>query len=258
MPFFKIATWNVNSLRVRRSHVMNWVESNQPDLLALQETKLSDDDFPQDFLHEFHYQVIASGEKSYNGVAFLSREKLDDILVDIPGVLDPQRRVLGGTYQDIRVINLYVPNGQNVLSTKYEYKLNWLKNINLFLKAELLKYPKMIVLGDFNIAPAEIDVYNPKRWQGKVLFSLPERQAFQEIIDLGFQDCFRTLNPNQVEFSWWDYRLLAFQRNWGLRIDHILVSEFLSSYCKTCFVDKVTRTWERPSDHVPVIAKFAL
>lgn len=258
MATFKIATWNVNSLRARLPHVLTWLKQANPDVLALQETKLPDTDFPLDAIEEVGYSVISSGQKSYNGVAILSRDKVEDVIVDLPGVEDPQRRILGVMLDGIRVINLYVPNGEHVLSQKYEYKLTWLKNLDQFLKKELKKHPKIILLGDFNIAPQEIDVHHPKRWQDQVLFSTPERQAFSDLLQVGFQDCFRQLAPAKQEFSWWDYRLNAFQRNMGLRIDHILASTPLAPQCRQCYVDKTPRGWERPSDHAPVVAEFHL
>lgn len=258
MTTFKIATWNVNSLRARLSHVLTWLSTVKPDVLALQETKVSDDDMPNDDIVDLGYTIISSGQRSYNGVAIVSRDKSDDVIVDMPGAADPQRRVLGVTVGDMRVLNLYVPNGENVFSKKYDYKLTWLKNLDSFLKEELRKHSKMIVLGDFNIAPEEIDVYNPKRWQGHVLFSELERKAFREMLQLGFDDCFRLFNPDEKVFSWWDYRFNAFKRGMGLRIDHILVSQALSKNCVKCYVDKAPRGWERPSDHAPVVAEFRI
>lgn len=256
MTVFKIATWNVNSLRVRLQHVLTWINDVKPDVLALQETKLPDTDFPMDAIHSADYVAIFSGQKAYNGVAILSRKKIRDIITDIPGLEDAQRRVLGITVGDTRILNLYVPNGQSIFSEKYQYKLNWLQKLDLFLRDELKKYPKMLVLGDFNIAPEEIDVHDPKTWEGQVLFSDPERQAFRDMLQIGFHDVYRKLIPEEKNFSWWDYRLNAFKRNRGLRIDHILASTALSSVCLRCYIDKTPRQWERPSDHAPVIAEF--
>lgn len=256
MTTFKIATWNVNSLRVRLPHVLTWLKDVKPDVLALQETKMPDEDFPFEALEEAGYHAVSSGQKTYNGMAILSRVKAGDIVTDLPGLADPQRRVLGAAFGDIRVLDLYVPNGESVTSDKYNYKLNWLTQLDIFLRDELKKYPKMIVLGDFNIAPEEIDVHNPALWDGQVLFSGPERKAFYSILDTGLNDCYRCLNPAEKNYTWWDYRMNAYKRNMGLRIDHILASQTLQSACIKCFIDKAPRSWERPSDHAPVIAEF--
>jgi exodeoxyribonuclease-3 len=258
MSHFKIATWNVNSLRVRLPHVLTWLDQHKPDVLALQETKLPDADFPVEAILQAGYEMVFSGQKTYNGVAILSRNKSSDIITDLLELEDPQRRVLAAVVDDIRILNLYIPNGQSVGSEKYEYKLNWLNKLDLFLKEELKKHPKIIVLGDFNIAPQAIDVHDPKRWEGKVLFSEPERKAFQDMLQVGFIDCFRQLNPEEKIFSWWDYRTYGFSQNLGLRIDHILASDALISQCKKCYIDTELRKEERPSDHAPVVAEFEL
>jgi len=258
MSKFNIATWNVNSLRVRLPHVLAWLERVQPDVLALQETKLPDADFPIDAIKNAGYEVVFSGQRTYNGVAILSRSKATDILTDLPELGDPQRRVLAAVIDDIRILDIYIPNGESVGSDKYQYKLNWLEKLDLFLKHELQKHPKLIVLGDFNIAPEDIDVHDPKLWEGKVLFSEPERNAFQAMLKVGFHDCFRKLNHQEKSFSWWDYRMNAFKRNMGMRIDHILASDALISKCHTCYIDKTPRAEERPSDHAPVVAEFTL
>lgn len=255
---FLIATWNVNSLRVRLPHVLEWLANIKPDVLALQETKLPDADFPVDAIKQAGYEVVFSGQKTYNGMAIISKKPSSDIITDLPELDDPQRRVLGVTIDDIRILNLYVPNGESITSEKYKYKLNWLQKLDLFLKKELVRHPKMIILGDFNIAPQEMDVHDPKAWEGQVLFSQPERAAFADILKLGFIDCFRSLSPEEKAFSWWDYRLNAFKRNMGLRIDHILSSLSMASHCNRCIIDKLPRTLERPSDHTPVIAEFTL
>lgn len=258
MPNFKIATWNVNSLRVRMPHIVKWLQEVKPDVLALQETKLCDADFPISDIESLGYNVAFSGQKTYNGVAIISRDKIENTIVTLPGSEDVQRRVLGVTTGGIRVLNLYVPNGEHVTSEKYNYKLSWLQHLHSFLSTEIKNHSKMIILGDFNIAPEEIDVHNPAQWIGQVLFSEPERQAFRTILKAGFQDCFRKLAPQDKQFSWWDYRLNAFKRNIGLRIDHILASEQLANSCINCSIDKGPRAWERPSDHTPVIAEFQL
>jgi exodeoxyribonuclease-3 len=258
MPTFKIATWNVNSLRVRLPHVLNWLREHQPDVLALQELKMSTEDFPMAEIESMGYHAIVSGQRTYNGVAVLSKKLSGNIVTDIPELEDHQRRVLCVTVDDVRILNLYVPNGQSVGSEKYLYKLNWLKHLDIYLKHEIKSYPKMIVLGDFNIAPEEIDVYDPKRWEDSVLFSDKERKAFQDMLQVGFVDCFRMLSPQEKSYSWWDYRLNAFKRNMGLRIDHILATPPLSTSCEKCYIDKTPRNLERPSDHAPVVAEFSV
>ncbi len=257
MSKFKIATWNVNSLRVRLAHVLEWLDEHQPDVLALQEIKLMEDQFPAEEFVKRGYSFVASGQKAYNGVAIISKNKIEDVVFDLPGPSDPQRRVLAVTVKDMRIINLYVPNGEHVTSEKYTYKLNWLNNLKTFLQTEIVQHPKAIMLGDFNIAPEELDVHNPKRWLGKVLFSDPERQALRDILQIGFHDCFRLLSPLERDFSWWDYRLQAFEKNMGCRIDHIFASSPLSTFCSHCFIDKKPRALLRPSDHAPVIAEFS-
>lgn len=252
----KIATWNVNSLNVRLPHVQQWLDEYQPDVLVLQETKLVDEKFPVQEILDAGYQAIFSGQKTYNGVAMLSRQVGDDIVTDFPGFDDPQRRILAATVDDVRIVNLYVPNGSEVGSDKYHYKLEWLQHCKDFIAAQLQHYPKVVVLGDFNIAPANIDVYDPEKWGEAVLCSPPEREALQAILDLGVTDIFRQLNPEEQVFSWWDYRQAAFRRNLGLRIDLILTSAALNSECVSVVVDKAPRKWERPSDHAPVMATF--
>jgi len=252
----KIATWNVNSLRVRLPHVLQWLADKQPDILALQETKLTDPDFPFAELKQAGYECVFSGQPTYNGVAILSRNPGVDVVTAIPELEDPQRRVLGITYGDIRILNVYIPNGESLVSAKYEYKLNWLLHLERYLERELPKYSKFIILGDFNIAPEEMDVHDPQSWAGQVLFSDKERAAFQSMLKLGFNDCFRLHEQAEKSFSWWDYRMNAFKRNRGVRIDHILASTGLAEKCVNCYIDKDPRGWERPSDHTPVVAEF--
>lgn len=254
----KIATWNVNSLRIRLPHLTTWINAENPDVIALQEIKMLNEEFPYAELKALGYEAIASGQKSYNGVAILSRTKIEDPVFDLAGFADPQRRVLGVTIQGLRIFNLYVPNGQMVASEKYQYKLNWLESLHKYLQTELAAESKTILLGDFNIAPEEIDVHDPKRWAGKVLFSEPERAAFKQVLAGGFADCFRTLAESAEDYSWWDYRLQAYNRGWGLRIDHILASNSLIKQCANCYIDQKPRAWERPSDHAPVVAEFRL
>lgn len=255
---YKIATWNVNSLRVRLPRLLTWLDVNKPDVIALQETKISDADFPVEAISNVGYEMVFAGQKSYNGVAIFSKNKSSEIITDLLEYEDPQRRVLAAVIDDIRILNLYIPNGESVGSEKYQYKLNWLSKLDNFLKQELKKHPKTIVLGDFNIAPDEIDVHDPRRWHGKIMFSEPERTAFKDMLQVGLHDCFRELNPSEKVFSWWDYRTYGFSQNLGLRIDHILASEALISKCKKCFIDTELRKEERPSDHSPIVAEFEI
>jgi exodeoxyribonuclease-3 len=254
---FKIATWNVNSLKVRLPHVLDWLLANQPDVLALQETKMLDENFPAEILKVAGYHTAFSGQKTYNGVAILSREAGTEKLTDLPAFTDPQRRILALTVGNIRVLDLYVPNGESIVSDKYQYKLNWLTQLHAFIKEELIRHPQLIVLGDFNIAFEDADVHNPAEWAGNVLFSEPERTALKGLVELGLADCFRLHEQPEQSFSWWDYRMNSFKRNRGLRIDHILASMPLASRCVSCYIDKGPRAQERPSDHAPVVAEFA-
>jgi exodeoxyribonuclease III len=255
-PELKIATWNVNSLRVRLPQVLDWLASNQPDILALQETKLIDNAFPHREFQEIGYHSIYSGQKTYNGVALLSRQEPYDVITDLPTLEDTQRRILGATLGGICLLKLYVPNGGEVGSEKYVYKLDWLARVKDYLQAALTEYPYVVVLGDFNVAPEDRDVHNPEIWHETILCSTPEREALREILDIGFKDCFRLFTQEEASFSWWDYRGGAFRRNWGLRIDLILISEALVPYCRGCFIDKMPRRLPRPSDHAPVVGIF--
>ena len=252
----KIASWNVNSLRVRLPQVLEWLQDNPVDVLALQETKMVNEDFPVEEIKQAGYQVQYSGQKTYNGVAILSRQEGTDVLTDIPGLEDPQRRILAATVEGVRVLNLYVVNGKEVGSDKYEYKLDWLKKVTAFIKKDLKKYSDYVVLGDFNIAPEDADVHDPIAWKEKILCSSKERKALQAIIDLGFVDTFRLFDQEKKTFSWWDYRAAGFRRNLGLRIDLILASSALEGRCEFSVVDKAPRSNERPSDHAPVVAEF--
>lgn len=249
----RLATWNVNSLKVRLPQVLNWLAVNQPDVLCLQETKLQDENFPTTEIMNAGYQSIYAGQKTYNGVALLGKKVGNEVITAIPGLIDPQRRVLAATYGDARVVCIYVPNGESVGSEKYQYKLDWLVALNKWLRDELIKYPKLALLGDFNIAPEERDVHDPELWEGKVLFSYLEREAFKELLKLGLVDSFRLFNQPDKSYTWWDYRMMAFRRNMGMRIDHILLSKEFASTCTTCTIDKEPRKNERPSDHSPVI-----
>ena len=253
----KIATWNVNSLRVRLPQVLQWLDSSQPDILALQETKLTDEAFPVAELLDAGYQCAFAGQKTYNGVALLSRQPLTDIVTDLPGLDDPQRRVLGATISDVRVLNLYVPNGQAVGSDKYAYKLEWLAALADYLADQHRQYRQLVVVGDFNIAPDDRDVHDPEAWAGKILCSEPERGAFSGLLATGLNDAFRLFTAEGSHFSWWDYRAAGFRRNLGLRIDHILITSELTERCTGCVIDTEPRRWERPSDHTPVVAEFS-
>jgi exodeoxyribonuclease-3 len=253
----KIATWNVNSLRVRLPHVLGWLAQEQPDLLAVQETKAVDADFPQAALEDAGYQTVFSGQKTYNGVALISKGVVKEVVTDPPNLEDPQRRIVAATFAEVRVINLYIPNGSEVGTDKYAYKLDWLAKIRAFIADELTRHPRLVVLGDFNIAPEDRDVYDAELWRGKILCSAPEREAFQGLLNLGLTDTFRLFEQEEASFSWWDYRAAGFRRNLGLRIDHILVSAVLRDECSPCRIDKQPRKLERPPDHAPVIAEFA-
>ncbi|MCH7506322.1 MAG: exodeoxyribonuclease III [Proteobacteria bacterium] len=253
---FKIASWNVNSLNVRLPHVLAWMDVAQTDVLALQETKLTDDRFPVQELVDEGYHSVFSGQKTYNGVAILSREEALNPVTDIPGLDDPQRRILAATVGDVRIINLYVVNGSEVGSEKFEYKLLWLDRVTAWLATEIEEFENVIVLGDFNIVPDDRDVHDPEGWREKILCSTPEREALGKILDLGFQDSFRLFEQQERTWSWWDYRMNAFRRKMGLRIDLILASKAMAQRCIASYVDIEPRRQDRPSDHAPVIAEF--
>lgn len=252
----KIASWNVNSLTVRLPQVLDWLASAQPDILALQEIKMLDAKFPMAELAAAGYQAVCSGQKTYNGVAILSRQTALDMQTDLPALQDPQRRILAATIGGVRVLNLYVPNGQSVGSDKYLYKLDWLQKVTHYVQEQLARYPHMVVLGDFNVAPEDRDVHDPALWEGQVLCSVPERDAFRGLLQAGLCDTFRLFHQAQGLFSWWDYRMAGFRRNHGLRIDHVLASPALCKLCSASYIDKTPRAWERPSDHTPVVAEF--
>ncbi len=252
----KIATWNVNSLKVRLPHLLDWLASQTPDVVCLQETKLTDEAFPAAEIEAAGYSVIFSGQKTYNGVAIVSRSPASDVIMGIPGFADEQKRVLAATIDGMRVICLYIPNGQSVDSDKYQYKLAWLNALQDWLKTELAAHPRLAVLGDFNIAPEDRDVHDPVAWAGQVLCSEPERAHFQAMLDQGLRDTFRLFEQAEQSYSWWDYRAAGFRRNLGMRIDHILATPALADICTACVIDKVPRKLERPSDHAPVIAEF--
>ncbi len=253
---FKIASWNVNSLNVRLPHVLAWMDVAQPDVLALQETKLTDDRFPVQELMDEGYHSVFSGQKTYNGVAILSREEAMDPVTDIAGLDDPQRRILAATVGDVRIINLYVVNGSEVGSEKFEYKLLWLDRVTAWLATQIEEFENVIVMGDFNIVPDDRDVHDPEGWREKILCSTPEREALGKILNLGFQDSFRLFEQQERTWSWWDYRMNAFRRKMGLRIDLILASKAMTNRCIASYVDIEPRRQDRPSDHAPAIAEF--
>jgi exodeoxyribonuclease III len=252
----KVASWNVNSLNVRMPHLSTWLATAAPDIVALQETKLEDAKFPLEALTTLGYHSVFSGQKTYNGVALLTREPVRDVVTDIPGLDDPQRRILIGSVGGLRVVNLYVVNGQSVGSEKYAYKLHWLARVRDYLAAELQHFPQMVVMGDFNIAPQDRDVHDPVAWHEQILCSTPERAALAQLQALGLHDSFRLFEAEAGHYSWWDYRQAAFRRNLGLRIDLILVSEALRARCRGASIDRNPRTWERASDHTPVLMEL--
>ena len=251
-----IATWNVNSLRVRLPQLVEWLSANPVDVIAVQETKLSDTDFPRREIEALGFMVAFSGQKTYNGVATLARSAISDVVTDLPDFPDPQRRLLAATVGGVRVINVYVPNGQTVESEKYFYKLAWLGALAKFLESELKSHAQALILGDFNIAPEDRDVHDPRSWAGGVLVSDPERAALARLISLGVSDLYRRFEQPEQSFSWWDYRQGAYRRNHGLRIDLILGTPSMAVRCNACRIDREPRAWERPSDHAPCTASF--
>jgi exodeoxyribonuclease-3 len=260
----KIASWNVNSLNVRLPHLTQWLAEAQPDVVALQETKLEDTKFPAESINALGYRVVFSGQKTYNGVAILARDELRDVVTDIPGLDDPQRRILAATVgapdlppeRSLRIVNLYVVNGQEVGSEKYAYKLAWLARVREFVAAEAQRHPNLVVLGDFNIVPDDRDVYDPVGLKDTILLSAPERDALKALLALGLHDTFRLFNDEAAQYTWWDYRMGAFRRNLGMRIDLILASESLRPRCIGASIDRAPRKWERASDHTPVLLEL--
>lgn len=248
----KLASFNVNSLNVRLDDVLSWLDKSQADCLAVQETKVVDERFPVAPFEDRGYHVVYTGEKTYNGVALISRTPIIDPLFGISGFNDPQRRIIAGTVEGVRILNLYVPNGAAVGTDKYVYKLDWLKQVTFFIAEELVRYPELVVVGDFNIAPTDKDVHDPALWAGSILVSPAEREAFEGLLSLGLHDSFRVLHPEAIRYSWWDYRMAAFRRNRGMRIDHILLSDALIGRCLESDIDEGPRHSERPSDHTPV------
>ena len=253
----KIATWNVNSLKVRLPHLVDWLAEQQPDIVCLQETKTDDPAFPLAEVEATGYHVAFAGQKTYNGVALLAKSPLTEVIAGHPHYPDPQKRLLAATIDGIRVICAYIPNGQEVGSDKYAYKLEWLAALEKWLAEELAAHPQLVLAGDFNIVPDDRDVYDPVAWAGKVLCSEPERASFRRMLELGLVDSFRLFEQPEKTFSWWDYRMLGFQKNLGMRIDHLLLSAPLAARCTASTIDRAPRKRERPSDHAPAVVELA-
>jgi exodeoxyribonuclease-3 len=253
----KLVTWNVNSLKVRLPQVLQWLADNPVDVLCLQETKLTDDKFPAAEIEAAGYHVVFSGQKTYNGVAILSKSPISDVVKNNPLFEDAQQRILAATIDGVRIVCVYVPNGQSIDSDKYEYKLAWLSALHTWIADEVKAHPQLAILGDYNIAPEDRDAYDPVGWAGQVLVSDKERAALARLMELGLQDAYRLFEQADKSFSWWDYRALGFRLNKGLRIDHILLTKTLADRCTACAIDRVPRKWEQPSDHAPVIATIA-
>ena len=249
----KLATWNVNSLNVRLSHVLDWLRDNPIDVLCLQETKQEDVKFPYDDLKNAGYNAVHSGQKTYNGVAILSKHAMSDVEHGIAGFEDEQKRVISATINGLRVVCVYIVNGQAVDSEKYEYKMRWLEALTYWLAEQLKQYPNLVLLGDYNIAPEDRDCHDPAAWIGQILVSPREREAYEKLTKLGLHDSFRLFDQPEKSFTWWDYRMMGFRRNFGMRIDHILVSDALKEKCVSCVIDKSPRKLERPSDHTIVV-----
>ena len=253
----KIASWNVNSLNVRLPHLQQWLGTFAPDVVGIQETKLEDHKFPDTVLAEMGYRSVFAGQKTYNGVAIVSRLPIDDVQIGIPGFEDEQKRVIAATVGGVRIVNLYVVNGQDVGTDKYAYKLRWLDAVHAWLQDELRTHAKLVVLGDFNIAPDDRDVHDPAVWNdASILTSTAERAALARLMALGLHDSYRLHHDAGGVFSWWDYRAAGFRRNLGLRIDLCLVSDALKAECTAASIDKEPRTWERPSDHAPALVEL--
>ncbi len=253
----KLATWNVNSLAVRLPQLVDWLGQQQPDVLVLQETKLTDDKFPHADITAAGWHSVWFGQKTYNGVALLARSVPQDVVRNIPGFDDPQARVIAATVDGVRVVGASFPNGQAPGSDKFAYKMGWLQALHDWLRAELASHPQLVLMGDFNIAPDDRDVFDPVAWAGQIHCTPEERAHFQALCGLGLVDAFRLFDQPPRTWSWWDYRNLAFRKNQGLRIDHILVSQALQPRVTACTVDKLPRKNERPSDHAPVLATLA-
>lgn len=252
----KIAAWNVNSLKVRLPHLLDWLAEQRPDAVCLQETKVEDHNFPQAEIEAAGYHAVFAGQKTYNGVALLARSEITDVVCGNPHFDDAQKRLIAGTIDGVRVVCAYIPNGQAVDSDKYRYKLEWLRALTLWLAEEVGAHPQLALCGDFNIAPEDCDVHDPKAWAGQILCSPGEREAFRRLLELGLQDSFRLFEQPEKSYSWWDYRMLGFQKNLGLRIDHILLTSAAAARCTAAGIDRAPRKRERPSDHAPVWAEL--
>ena len=254
----KIATWNVNSILARQTHVVRWLDLARPDVLCIQETKCVDEKFPAQLFEDVGYTAESFGQAAYNGVAILSRLKYENVQRGMPDDdPDAQARVIAATVQGIRIVNVYVPNGQAVDTEKYYFKLEWMKRLRRYFDSRYKTSEPVLLCGDFNVAPEDRDVHDPQLWRGRILFSEPEHDALASIKNWGFVDAFRLHNQEDKQFSWWDYRAGAFRRNLGLRIDHVWVSEPLARQSTSVLIDKEPRRWEKPSDHAPVVAEFA-
>ena len=253
----KLATWNVNSIKVRLPQLLEWLAGAQPDIVCLQELKAEDAKFPIAEIEQAGYRAAYSGQKTYNGVAILSKAAPENVVAGIPGFDDDHKRVLAATVDGVRVVSLYCPNGQAPGTDKYAYKLRWYEALANYLGSELKNHLQLAAAGDYNVAPEDRDVHDPKAWEGHIHVSAPERAAWRGLLALGLKDTFRLFEQPEKVFSWWDYRMFAFRRNAGLRIDQILVSESLAARCSSCGVDKAPRKLERPSDHAPVVATFS-
>jgi exodeoxyribonuclease-3 len=254
MTTMKLATWNINSLNVRLPHVLEWLKTSPVDVLCLQELKLEDAKFPLEAIEDAGYHAVFNGQKTYNGVAILSRSKPEDVAKDMPGYADEQKRVIAATIDGVRVVNVYIVNGQSLDSEKYQYKMAWLTALRGYMANAIAEFGDVALLGDYNIAPEDRDVHDPKAWEGQVLVSVPERKHFEALIALGLVDSFRLFKQAEKSFTWWDYRMNGFKRNLGLRIDHILLTKNLAAETKGSVIDVEPRKLERPSDHTPVIS----
>ena len=252
----KLAAWNVNSLNVRLPHVVEWLKTHKPDALCLQELKMEDAKFPLEAFDDIGYHAVFNGQKTYNGVAILSRARPEDVRKDIAGFEDHQKRVIAATIEGVRVVCVYIPNGQTVDSEKYQYKLQWLAALQNYMREAVDTYGDVALLGDYNIAPDDRDVYDPKAWEGQVLCSAPERDAFRGLVGLGLVDSFRLFDQAEKSYSWWDYRMNGFKRNLGLRIDHVLLTSGIAARCTASVIDVEPRKLERPSDHAPVFVEI--
>jgi exodeoxyribonuclease III len=252
----KLAAWNVNSIKARLQHLLAWLAEARPDIVCLQELKTEDSKFPLAEIEAAGYRAAYYGQKTYNGVAILARDALGEVTMGIPGFADEHKRVIAATTLGVRVVCVYCPNGQAPGSEKYAYKLRWFAALRDYLAAEMAKYPALAVAGDFNVAPEDRDVHDPKAWEGQIHVSEPERAAWRALISLGLKDAYRLFEQPEKSFSWWDYRMLGFRRNAGLRIDQILVSPALAARCTGSSIDKAPRKLEKPSDHAPVLAEF--